>query len=227
MSNICTLFGEKTLISLGYNCFPKRIIDNVLKRKGETNFFDYIGTSMWGINDILLNDFENFINLDMYDHIDLISNVGKSFVHVDYYVRPFHDLHVNSSTKRKKDYIDKYLRRQKRLEEYLTSENEIVFIRLQEDMKSRIIHEKYKEKYDISEFEHINRFANIVKTKYNKRNFHIIYLTTGPQKHYEQNNIISIQIPEEVYNLLKWENVEQHIKTILLDNIDYINGIIE
>ena len=44
------------VISIGSNCYPKCFIQASLYG-GETEFFDYIGTSMWSINELLVNDF--------------------------------------------------------------------------------------------------------------------------------------------------------------------------
>ena len=61
------------IISLGSNCYNK-IYLNKIGIKRETNYFDYIGTSMWAINELfIMNKFkdvfsnkDNFINMFTY-----------------------------------------------------------------------------------------------------------------------------------------------------------------
>ena len=43
--------------SLGYNCYTK-LYFNSRKMDKETQFFDYIGTSVWSIIELLENDFD-------------------------------------------------------------------------------------------------------------------------------------------------------------------------
>ena len=66
------LFNKYTLISLGYNCNIKKYIDSI-RLNNPTHFFDYIGTSMWGINELILHNFTDIFNIN--DFIKIRTNI--------------------------------------------------------------------------------------------------------------------------------------------------------
>jgi hypothetical protein len=52
---LCNLFKNYEMISLGYNCIPKFLISSI--KKGQTHLFDWVGSSMWSIYKIVIDDF--------------------------------------------------------------------------------------------------------------------------------------------------------------------------
>ena len=91
MSNIklIKLFSNtNNVISLGYNCFFKKFLKIKLKINKETNFFDNIGTSMWSINELLLNDFQDFFIPEYYKQLEIKNNSNPNFLsNTKYYIR--------------------------------------------------------------------------------------------------------------------------------------------
>ena len=59
------------VMSLGYNCYTKLYL-NSKKIEQETHFFDYIGTSVWTIIDLLNNDFEGVFDNENYEIMNVI-----------------------------------------------------------------------------------------------------------------------------------------------------------
>ena len=106
------------LISIGYNCFIKKFLNIELLIENKTNFFDYIGSSMWGINELFENDFVDFTNEQNYENIQIEKNKKCNYLtNTQYYLRFKHDLNIN--IKLYDDFYNKYIRRKKRLYDIL------------------------------------------------------------------------------------------------------------
>ena len=78
-------------LSLGNNCFIKKYLNTI--QPGETNFFDYIGSSQWSINELFLNDFANLFNKEDYVNTKVLTDY-ECVTHKHYYLRFLHDLHL-------------------------------------------------------------------------------------------------------------------------------------
>ena len=50
------------ICSIGYDCSIKRFISQYIDC--ELNVFDYIGTPMWSINELILNNFNDITNIN-------------------------------------------------------------------------------------------------------------------------------------------------------------------
>jgi hypothetical protein len=95
----------------------------------------------------------------------------------------------------------------------LCSNKCIVFIRLEEGMENKVIHENYKNLYLVSELEYVKEFIHIIKNKYPTLKFRVIYISKSQQT--ELNN-----------DLLILHNNNNTIKEILNKNIELINKLI-
>jgi hypothetical protein len=196
---------------------------NNRKISQETNFFDYTGTPMWAINELITNNFTNFFDKNKYQEIQTkSSNINKYITHIDYYIRFPHDIRnyneLNSNIF--SDFCQKYKRRIIRLNDILNKNKKVLFIRTQEQMNNRILFEQHKEKYAKNELEYIINFSNIIKSKYPNLDFKILYLSeTNKQDYLQENNIVIIQhkIP------IIFTNYEISFNKIFSDNIDFIN----
>jgi len=204
------------IISLGYNCYVKKYM-NDLNISQETNLFDYIGVSMWSINELLLNDFKNLCDINEYKKYKILNNdFNEIIIHEKYYLRFLHDFKNNKSEEEKKIFLNTsdpnnkkfYMnriiqfdlmeelknkfptfkstleRRIERLKKILSTEKNIIFIRLEEENNERIIYEIYKEKFKKSELENIIEFSNIIKKLYPILNFKIIYISKKHENNY-------------------------------------------
>ena len=83
------------IISLGSNCYIKMFLESHLIKK-ETQFFDYIGSSMWSINELLKNDFKGLYDYKNFEKKHIL-NKGDIYIFTNnlYYLRFKHDFKQN------------------------------------------------------------------------------------------------------------------------------------
>lgn len=222
-------FTNITFISLGYNCYVKMYINTIANQ--QTYLFDWIGSPMWGINKFINNSF-NLFNKEDYKTLQIYTeNEDNAHMHCNtlYYFKFIHDIptncnidktliHRNKNGGIKKvnyydDFKNKYTRRIERFNTLLSSNKCIVFIRFEECMKNKVIHEDYKKLYSIPELEYINEFIHLIKNKYPKLKFRVIYVSKSQQT--ELNN-----------DLLILHNDNTTIDEILDKNIKLINNFV-
>lgn len=215
------------LISLGYNCFFKKFLKTKFKFNKETNFFDNIGTSMWSINELLLNDFEDFFSPTHYKQIKIKNNSNANFLsNTKYYIRFIHDLEIkkfdyNYDGKYFNDFVSRYSRRKDRLYNLLTNNNKAIFFRLEEENENRIIYPEYEDKNKISEFDNLLIFTEIIRNKFPNLIFSIIYVSRIlDTKIYSSNNIIVINTGK--YKVKEWRKLHYELEQIFLENYDII-----
>ena len=201
------------ILSLGGNCFIKKYL-NYIGVNQETNFFDYIGSSMWSINELFENDFSNLFNLDEYENFEIKKNV-KLVTNKRYYLIFKHDFSKKYSIKSLfLKFTEKYTRRINRLKDLLLNEKKIIFIRLEESLIDRIIYKEYEDKFKKSEFDYLKDFINIIKNKYPNLDFEIIYISSQ-ENDIKENNIKIINLNNEI---LDWNNCAIKINNLFLSN---------
>uniref|UniRef100_A0A6C0E1T5 Papain-like cysteine peptidase n=1 Tax=viral metagenome TaxID=1070528 RepID=A0A6C0E1T5_9ZZZZ len=213
------------IISLGSNCYIKMFLDSHLKKE-ETQFFDYIGTSMWSINELIKNDFQGLYDYKNFEKKHIL-NKGDKYIFTNnlYYVRFKHDFNQNFSSnvndikedKKFLEFVNKYKRRQKRFMEILNSKENILFIRYEEDNKDRI---KYYEEKD--EIEFIYEFMKILKTINPNKKFFFILLSHEKSLEDKDNNLFVVKINDPVKI---WTEAPNKIKNTLLENEKKMNLI--
>jgi hypothetical protein len=159
------------IYSLGYNCCIKKYID--IQGKKATNLFDYIGSSMWSINKLVENDFQDLFDINMYKNMEILPNYNI-ITNEKYYLRFKHDLKTMINFEKFKE---TYKRRIIRFKEDLDNENKILFIRLEESHQDRIIYDQYKENFKKNELEYLKDYSIFLKTKIPFLNFKIIYIS--------------------------------------------------
>jgi len=220
------------LLSIGYNCFFKKFIKEKLMYKKETQFFDYIGTSMWSINELLLNDFDNFFNSEYYKKIQIKTNEDSNFLsHTKYYVRFPHDLidikfNNNYNSPYFINFIETYQRRKTRLYNFLTNCNKVIFLRLEEDNDERILYPEYEEKIKKTEFENLIIFTEIIKKKFCNLNFVVIFVSHSLETNIDDtNNIIILNCGK--YKVNDWKKSQDELEQIFLENYEYIKTFLE
>jgi hypothetical protein len=223
--DINKLFYNYKIISLGFNCFPKKFIDNFIGQT-ETNIFDYIGTSMWSINELSDNDFIDLFNWNYIKKITINNNRENNYLtNEKYYIRFMHDLKINYSQKYYNSIEHKYLRRISRLNSILNNSNKIIFIRYKETNNDRIIYDEYKEKFEIPEYENLIKFSIIIKNKFPNLNFFIIYLSHDEDDNIDNdNNIIKLKIYE---NNITWDNCHKIFKNIFIEKYELLFNILQ
>lgn len=149
-------------IALGYNCYPKKYIDTLIRQ--ETNFFDTIGTSLPQMCELFESNFHNLFDMQQYAALPIS---GLQIVtHTGYYMRFLHDLDAKTYTQPAAQgvFIAKYQRRIARLESLLKSSDRILFIRLEENAEDITL---------------LSKFLNILHEKYGTKNVKVLYLSVS------------------------------------------------
>jgi hypothetical protein len=231
------------IISLGYNCNIKIYTLNIGIAQ-ETNLFDWAGTSMWAINKLFENDFSNLFNIKEYCEMKILKNdSGPIKTNKRYYIRLKHEfnkikekniLPINSkdtnkfllinNTKKQTDieinfniFKSTYERRIFRLKKILNEEKNILFIRLEESMKNRIIYDEYKDNFKKSELEHIKDYSKIIKLQYPNLNFKIIYISKlNKTDLIKEFNLLILNTDTDKIN---WTNCADKLKELFDINI--------
>jgi len=205
------------LYSLGYNCCIKRYIDTLDKKA--TNLFDYIGSSMWSINKLFENDFQDLFDINMYKNMEILPNCNI-ITNEKYYLRFTHDL---TSMTNFETFKETYQRRILRLREDFNNENKILFFRLEESHKDRIIYDQYKKNFKKNELAYLKDFYVTIKTKFPFLNFKIIYISeifeTSILKYYD---ILILKNNE----LIDWNNCVEIFEKLFEENKEIINKFI-
>lgn len=207
MNNI---FENYKIISLGYDCTIKM----TWCKNQETHFFDYIGSSMWSINKLLQNKFEDSLNLDLFKNIEILNGM-YSMTNKKYYLRFHHDFkftaqigQVKKMTMRipeeiKDNFVEKYTRRINRFYDLLNGNEKVLFIRKEEDL-NRIKYPEYNEYIKYSEIYYIKQFIKIIQEKFPKLKFKIIFISFSQET---QEEPFLLVIKTDLQNLMKFSTL--------------------
>ena len=186
------------ILSLGANCSVKFFIKRCLNPPyGETELFDYIGSSMRQINELILNDFEDLTTAKYFKSLIIIRSQSPIITNTKYHMRFLHDL------KKPEDasspvFKDKIQRRILRLKSYIVNSKDILFIRQQESNINRIPYILNLR----SELEELRDFIDIIKMKYGCIRLTVIYINLEYDGWNKEHDIFSIKSPC-LYNDLK------------------------
>ena len=233
------LLKNYELVSLGYSCYPKFIIREIIDK--ETNFFDWVASSTWSILNLLDNNFNNVLNENNYHYFNkqFIPHSPDNFIYnKEYYLRFIHDDDFLKNTNEWNVFQSKYTRRIDRFKNLLKSTNDVLFFYLEENLirfdklypEIEKYYPKNNENYHIEqsklEQSRMHDIVKTIKTKYNKHNFKIMYFSHLVDKTHYKDNIIFIKTDCH-YNQFEWDKVARNhgIKSII-DNYDYINDIL-
>jgi hypothetical protein len=233
------IFDKYILLSLGSNCNVKKYIDTI-KPNNPTQFFDYIGTSMWAINELIENDFTDIFNKDDFENMRTSTKYGDIVTNKKYYLRFLHDLKNIDHDKTKVYTInnkihvckannfaeckDKYDRRRQRFIDILTSSNKILFIRLEEDNRDRIIYDIYKDKLQKSELEYTFDLSNTLKRKYSGLDFMILVISFNHDTtYYQEHNVIVLKMIDIID---EYETADSKIEKLIIFNKAFLLSIL-
>jgi hypothetical protein len=226
---------DKT-VSLGYNCFIKKFLDSKISQ--ETNFFDWIGTSMWSINLLIEDDFKDIFQLRDLIYIQTVTsgNIQHAVTHKKYYLRFPHDLQKDDvenigayfrrpmwQTRTRLQNIlkikDSYVRRATRFNQFLKTQQKILFIRFEEKLQDRIIHKTYEKYFLHTELEHVIFFSKLIKRKYQQLQFEIIFISGTNENNYDSDN--NILILKDTIGIT-WDKCADELRVLFDDNMDFI-----
>lgn len=188
------LLSEKydKIISLGSNCYIKLFLNHI-QYEQETHFFDYIGSSMWSVCELIKNNFSDVFNTEDYKNEYTIIGLPKMVTNSRYNLKFRHDLSTDKFVSQFTEFKEKYIRRIKRFQDLLMSSENILFMRFEETKENRIVNEKYNEQNKISELEYIKLFSKFLRSNYPELKFKIIFISkTWFDNVDEENNITTI-----------------------------------
>jgi hypothetical protein len=180
--------GFDNIVALGSNCYPKLFIREYLKQaNGETQLFDYCGTSMWSINALIRADFAGILS-DL-SSIPIMDNMRPIVTNTKYYIRFLHELASvrEANTPLFRARMDRRVARFKKL---LTDSERILFVRYQENADGRIV---YHDRSN-TEFEEIGIFIELVKSTYGCKNVSVIYINLEQEGWNATHDIFSVKI---------------------------------
>jgi len=216
-------------VSIGYSCAPKYFISTAILKENYY-VFDYIGTSMWSVIELINNNFEDFITDEIIKKILIDTKKTLMYTNKKYYVRFIHD--ICDQRIKLPNYLENlkttYERRITRFFELLADHNVnnklLCFLRTEENNTNRIIHDEHKHKFDKSEHYYICEFSNLIKTKYPTMKFIILYINYSDNLIFDKNNKIIF-----FSKTLKEDGMchfVDHVKHIISNNDIYINNCI-
>lgn len=186
------------VISLGFNCYFKLLFKKVYtKCDTENQFFDYAGSPMWALNELVKNNFKNIFNRDDYKPIKVWKDKPQTLIgNIKYDTIFRHDFIKEPSYFEFNYFKQKYARRKERFFKRLDTNKKILLCRLEEHRIGRNDNEAFKDKYQTSELEYLREFRKIIKSKYPRTDFHILYISyTEPEsKILEDEKIIIVKM---------------------------------
>ncbi len=219
---------NKTL-SIGSTCFIKKFMLSIGINQ-ETEYFDYIGTPVWAMTDLIQNNkLDKIFNYNDYKNIKILNDKEDSYniTHIPYFLIFKHDF---TQTHKKitqplsflqfNDFKAKYTRRATRFNNYLNNSSSILFIRY-EQYKNYIIHDMYKDKYEKDELTQLREFSIMLKEKYPNLTFNIIFFYSNIENSF-YDNIHNILILKN-NKILTYENCHEKLHEICVENIELLN----
>lgn len=201
------------VISLGCNCFVKKYT-KIYVKDCETYLFDYTGSSIAGILEILKND---FVGLEKIQKIKIHNNNNNKPVNTNlqYYLRFLHEKIDNERE------INKFLislnNKITRFKNLLKSNKKVVFIRYEENYENRILYDEIKDYYVYPETHYLIQLSEWLTTNTNV-NFKIIYLNSTIQSYDEKNKIYNILINTKNVD---WYNCYNKINDVINENENF------
>ena len=206
-------FKYSYAVSLGSSCFTRRFIE-VCQMSDEYLFFDWIGSSMWAINELVQNRFEGIDQVQKYQPIVIKKSDEKKIItHKEFYLRFLHDfppfIHargVRLYAEPEKNHLDqviqKYRRRADRFLNVIKSLKAILFIRIEEEVSDRISYPKYALKQK-NELQELFCFTEQVRKLNPELDFQVLFFSKSFEtKRHEQENVFVVG--HQVH--LDWQN---------------------
>ena len=203
------ILNHHLVVSLGYNCYIKRFM-SYLDISRETDIFDYVGTPMWAINQLIESDFKDLDESDdglqdsVFQHLNIYGH--RVVTNMQYYMRFAHDLKEPSDVKNK-EFCAKLGRRIERFRQHLQTDKGLIFLRLQEKQSGRTV--LHRERYCNSEYEETVRFAKLIGERV-KCPYLVVYINKDLDA-YDQG-VLAIKAVD--CDRWSWHNCIHHLKRL-------------
>lgn len=202
------------VISLGWNCFPKKYITTHIHADAY-KLFDYTGSACGGILEMFKNDFKNVT--ENLEPIIICNNDNKKvYTNIEYYIRFTHEPFYTEQNKIHS--IERITNRINRFKTLLKSDSKIIFIRYEESIENRIMYDQIKKYYEKPEYEYLQEISDWLKTN-TILDFKIIYLNKRIHQYDTNYKILSIK---DNFENVDWSNVSEKFKNILNDNKQFL-----
>lgn len=214
-----SLLEKHKVVSLGCSCFCMKYISTHIKGQ-QYNIFDYIGTSMWSILELLKNNFDGLMDKENIKKIPIKHDYPSIHTNAKYYVR---FLHERMDEKNIDITINANERRIQRFKSMLNNEGTIIFLRFEESQENRIKYDEYNEYTKKPEHDYVLETSKWLKNN-TKLKFRIIHFGTSPTKYDEDNNIIFINVD---LNDFTWNNCHTRINDTLNNHFELIENAIK
>jgi hypothetical protein len=227
------LFGRPDVIpvSLGYSChvkvFCEMLSDMDYGSGAPRQPFDWLGTPMWSVNEIVANDFADLTDRTkikprkrfVFDQTQYLTHNTYNVVYLHDYGKDIHAIPDNIW----ESADEAYRRRVERWHKTLASKRPILFIRLEQDKKERIKYPEFSgsvEDKGEDEAYQVERFAEMMRAK--GINCMVLFLCTSYQRSYnEEKRICTVQYAKQDAKII---TSGDHIMSIVQANIGFIRG---
>jgi hypothetical protein len=172
--------------------------------------FDWIGTPMWAICDLVESNFQDFTKKEYYEVKPRFTTKETNYLtHTKYdfvFVHDYGKTIENISAETYKKVEDDYKRRVLRFKAILDSPMKLFFIRLEQEIENRIaLPEKQQEH---NEYFYVEKFADMLKEKGYR--FTILYITTSQKTGFDKmKNICRIQYANPEKKIMGGEEIKQ------------------
>jgi hypothetical protein len=209
-------------VALGYNCHVKVLVDRLgeMERTGYPRLpFDWLGTPMYSICDVLERDFEDFTNDELFKverrkkfaDTEFLTNTKYDFCFVHDYGKNLHHISMTQLDKTEEDYKRRI---QRWKTEVIDSGRHIVFFRLEQLTEERMHYLREE-----PELFYLKQFAKIICEKGVK--FHIVWFSqTAIEKSYDRENHI-ITLPFRMGNIKTIISAD-HLQPVLQGSLGFV-----
>ena len=204
------------VVSLGWNCYPGLYLKKYVESAG--SIFDYIGSPLSAIIDIITKNWENLFNKEKYTLLDFykpehnIERHGKPnnyYVYQHDYQMSFpHDVKTISDVT--PEFFSKLKGRIQRFEKYCRSAKKLLFIRLQQNRSGLILEDDDTIKPEI---ELLPSFIELIKSKYDRKHVNMIFINNEKDGWNEDKTILFVKI-DSLY--FKWQDAADIIHNLFI-----------
>lgn len=210
-------------VSLGYNCHVKVLVERFgeMERKGYPRLpFDWLGTPMYSICELLENNFEDFTNNSYFilnqrkKHLqtEYLTNTKYDFCFVHDYGKDLKNISPEQFEKTAEDYTRRI---QRWKDDVLQSGKHILFFRLEqlEEERTEYLRKESEEFY-------VKRFCNLMKEK--GVQFHVVWFSqTAEERSYDKEYRI-ITVPFRMKDI-KITISADHLLPVLKGSLSFVN----
>jgi hypothetical protein len=207
----------------------------------ETQFFDYIGTSVWSIIDLLNNDFEGMFDKSNYTIMNVMKTGDDNqflVVNEKYFIRSKHEFKKTLDRKfdpetlneyeinaeELDDFIEKMKRRKERFMNMLANNNSLLFIRYEEDPTGRLDLKQFDEKFNLSYIDSLKILSDMFKKINPAKKITILNLSHRHDKteHLKEYGIIKLRMRKRIDH---WKKCVTEFEKVFSNEKNFIENL--